>query len=555
MTTSIISTPPQACPAAAPLPTPAPTAAPAPVLEPRRDADSPGTIRPFPSITEFMEDPSDPKFATPERIPTPPKAPITDLLNPQCSNILRPPSTSPLESEVEEELENTRLVSIEEFLRQDQDPAYCRTQQSYSRGFEEPPSDYNADNSRSDLSDILEEEEEDLYSDHLLEGQPRGYSVGANRDPSLIPPAVAAPPWTSQAELSGKATKTPKGESPKIKGDGDVRVFVALFPYDPASMSPNPDAAEEELPFSEGQIIKVYGDKDADGFYRGESAGRVGFVPCNMVSEIQVEDEETRQQLLQQGFLSTATSMEKIGTRTHAQLPRRPVPPPKPRRSKKVESAALQEESVDSCSPEPCQAAPPTVTGKPASGARRMIAIFDYDPRESSPNTDIEAELTFSAGDVIHVFGDMDEDGFFYGDLNGHRGLVPSNFLQAFPDEAPAEAACAPPAPDPKKESQDTSTEPQGSGPPSLEETPNPQSEVPHPSRSEATPLSPTTSTSSDPDPPAGPANVAVSCSSPTPLPSDSPAPADCSAQAKKKKGFFSKGKKLFRKLGSSKKE
>uniref|UniRef100_A0A3P9MJL8 RIMS-binding protein 2 n=1 Tax=Oryzias latipes TaxID=8090 RepID=A0A3P9MJL8_ORYLA len=785
VTTSIISTPPQACPAAAPSPTPAPTAAPAPVLEPRRDADSPGTIRPFPSITEFMEDPSDPKFATPERIPTPPKAPITDLLNPQCSNILRPPSTSPLESEVEEELENTRLVSIEEFLRQDQDPAYCRTQQSYSRGFEEPPSDYNADNSRSDLSDILEEEEEDLYSDHLLEGQPRGYSVGANRhckfgtsdseeetrerilklppqvcqnkqlfsiaevteeedssqeealahrrkarpghshlhhsghhhapqhhanphnpshhhhfnrdlrslalrqeplqvkpktqhrvhytdtvsypedensslyeghtsqrvsahpppkhtpigkersllrglgdrlrreallrsqmavaatvppdpgptpprsypvsktvrsvkspvgrrmeidveygtdteepadynpgevvleqmssewwvegapvehcrpshrrgpkaeptDPSLIPPAVVAPPWTSQADLSSKATKTPKGtcgtgdhnnclgESPKIKGDGDFRIFVALFPYDPASMSPNPDAAEEELPFSEGQIIKVYGDKDADGFYRGESAGHVGFVPCNMVSEIQVEDEETRQQLLQQGFLSTATSMEKI---------------------------------------EPCQAAPPTVPGKPASGARRMIAIFDYDPRESSPNTDIEAELTFSAGDVIHVFGDMDEDGFFYGDLNGHRGLVPSNFLQAFPDEAPAEAACAPPAPDPKKESQDTSTEPQGSGPPPLEETPNPQSEAPHPSRSEATPLNPTTSTTSDPDPPAGPANVAVCCSSPTPLPSDNPAPADCSAQAKKKKGFFSKGKKLFRKLGSSKKE
>lgn len=58
---------------------------------------------------------------------------------------------------------------------------------------------------------------------------------------------------------------------------------------------------------------QVYGDKDADGFYRGESFGRLGYVPCNMVSEIQVEDEETRQQLLLQGFLSTAASMEKIG--------------------------------------------------------------------------------------------------------------------------------------------------------------------------------------------------------------------------------------------------
>lgn len=34
-------------------------------------------------------------------------------------------------------------------------------------------------------------------------------------------------------------------------------MFVALFDYDPLSMSPNPDAADEELPFKEGQIIKV----------------------------------------------------------------------------------------------------------------------------------------------------------------------------------------------------------------------------------------------------------------------------------------------------------
>lgn len=44
--------------------------------------------------------------------------------------------------------------------------------------------------------------------------------------------------------------------SPKIR-DSDIRIFVALFSYEPATMSPNPDAAEEELPFSEGQIIKV----------------------------------------------------------------------------------------------------------------------------------------------------------------------------------------------------------------------------------------------------------------------------------------------------------
>ncbi|XP_071317042.1 RIMS-binding protein 2 isoform X2 [Trachinotus anak] len=570
--TSPTSSAPQPSPVAAPAPAQAPAPAAAAVSEQRRDTDSPGTIRPFPSITEFIEDPSA-KLGTPERIPTPPKAPITDLLNPQDTNLLRPPSTSPLESEVEEEQENTRLVSIEEFL-QDQEPAYCRRQQNYGRGLVEPPSDYHADNSRSDLSDILEEEEEDLYSDHLGEAQARGYTVGANRESSQIPPAEAGPSWGGQAELSSKPmclqARQLKGavDSPKMKGDSDIRIFVALFPYDPTTMSPNPDAAEEELPFSEGQIIKVYGDKDADGFYQGESGGRLGFVPCNMVSEIQVEDEETRQQLLQQGFLSTAASMEKIGTRTHAQLPRRPVPPPKPRRSKKVESAALWEESIDSSSQDPSQAAAAAAAagGNPAPGARRMVAIFDYDPRESSPNTDIEAELTFSAGDIIHVFGDMDEDGFFYGDLNGHRGLVPSNFLQALPEEAPAELVSAPPAPEPKKESQGprtSSTELQDPQHSTTEESLHAQTEPPLPDPKEHTVSppkpAPTASPTSDLEPAPGaavsPAAVEACSSPPAPVPADSPTRTDCPAQGKKKKGFFSKGKKLFKKLGSSKKE
>lgn len=125
----------------APLPAIVPAAAPVPsatlpqlsvppsaaVLEQSRDTDSPGTICPFPSITEFIEDPCA-KLGTPEHIPTPPKAPTFDLLNLQDTNLLGPHPTSPLESEVDDERESTRLVSIEEFLRQDQEPN-SRTQQ------------------------------------------------------------------------------------------------------------------------------------------------------------------------------------------------------------------------------------------------------------------------------------------------------------------------------------------------------------------------------------------------------------------------------------------
>lgn len=40
-----------------------------------------------------------------------------------------------------------------------------------------------------------------------------------------------------------------------------------------------------------------------------------------------------------------------------------------------------------------------------------------------------QVELTFKTGEVILVYGDMDEDGFYMGELDGVRGLVPSNFL------------------------------------------------------------------------------------------------------------------------------
>lgn len=69
-----------------------------------------------------------------------------------------------------------------------------------------------------------------------------------------------------------------------------------------------------------------------------------------------------------------------------------------------------------------------------------MIALYDYDPQELSPNVDAEVELSFQTGDIIYVYGDMDDDGFYLGELRGQRGLVPSNFLtEAPPDYDPSQ--------------------------------------------------------------------------------------------------------------------
>ncbi|XP_054467656.1 RIMS-binding protein 2 isoform X2 [Anoplopoma fimbria] len=302
-----------------------------------------------------------------------------------------------------------RGASVDEFLRGSE---LGRQQHHHHYSHSE---EYQTESSRgSDLSDIMEEDEEDLYSEMQLE-EGRRRSINSHNTLKIIgnsqsygnadrldhsgrrPVHIGNPPQQRPIpSIDGFGGRRRGRRSEDYYEESETeemtRVFVALFDYDPMSMSPNPDAADEELPFKEGQIIKVFGHKDTDGFYRAEVRDRVGLIPCNMVSEIQTEDDDMMDQLLKQGFLPLNTPVEKLerNRRSGRQHP---------------------------------------------MSTRRMVALYDYDPRESSPNVDVEAELTFCAGDVITVFGEIDEDGFYYGELNGHKGLVPSNFLEEVPDD------------------------------------------------------------------------------------------------------------------------
>ncbi|XP_064888843.1 RIMS-binding protein 2 isoform X5 [Columba livia] len=291
-------------------------------------------------------------------------------------------------------------------------------------------------------------------------------------------------------------------ESETDPGTEDIstRIFVALFDYDPLTMSPNPDAAEEELPFKEGQIIKVYGDKDADGFYRGETCTRIGLIPCNMVSEIQADDEEMMDQLLKQGFLPLNTPVEKIVTCDRFKESTRSVH----RRSRKSKRERNRRTSRQQ----------PVAT-------RRMVALYDYDPRESSPNVDVEAELTFCTGDIITVFGEIDEDGFYYGELNGQKGLVPSNFLEEVPDDVEVFLSDAP-----SRYAHDT------------------------PTRTKAKRVPPENTGTSRRAP--SPTVHLHSGSPPSPVGPGAPGRGRDMA-SKKKKGLLSKGKKLLKRLGAVK--
>uniref|UniRef100_A0A8C9NC75 RIMS binding protein 2 n=1 Tax=Serinus canaria TaxID=9135 RepID=A0A8C9NC75_SERCA len=70
--------------------------------------------------------------------------------------------------------------------------------------------------------------------------------------------------------------------------------------------------------------------------------------------------------------------------------------------------------------------------GQWQSGALLFLAAQSWG---GEPQGQQQAELTFCTGDIITVFGEIDEDGFYYGELNGQKGLVPSNFLEEVPDD------------------------------------------------------------------------------------------------------------------------
>ena len=60
-----------------------------------------------------------------------------------------------------------------------------------------------------------------------------------------------------------------------------------------------------------GALLQIIGEKDADGFYWGECGGRSGYVPCNMVSEVQVDDERVARELLKVRSIHGAMMMMK----------------------------------------------------------------------------------------------------------------------------------------------------------------------------------------------------------------------------------------------------
>ncbi|XP_004628202.1 RIMS-binding protein 3C [Octodon degus] len=221
-------------------------------------------------------------------------------------------------------------------------------------------------------------------------------ALGSKKELQLCEPSSVLCPTQSS-----KVIKMSRGEPPQVGPEANTpaRIFVALLDYDPLAMSSNPKAAKEELTFKKGQLLRVWGSQDPHGFYHGECNGQVGNIPGHLVAEVEGETEQShrRWHLPSQGYLP---------------------------------SVAHLEDFEGPISPQGSFFRPPENSRRPTLWTpKTMIVALDYDPRDRKAGARAKGKLALRAGDMVTVYGPVDDKGFYYGESGGHRGLIPAHLL------------------------------------------------------------------------------------------------------------------------------
>ncbi|XP_007538458.1 RIMS-binding protein 3A-like [Erinaceus europaeus] len=252
-----------------------------------------------------------------------------------------------------------------------------------------------------DIPDIIQEKEGVCFSlwNTKLQEQRKGLrtqTLGGRRDCQLEELSLGLQPVPLSKDLNVPKNNTPLLE---LGADAPVRVFVALFDHDPLELSTSLKAAEEGLAFQKGQLLRVWGSQDPHGFYHGECNGQVGSIPGHLVAEVEVGTNQTEEksQLSSQGHLPSVVCIGDFEELSSCPSPST-IPPGDPRR-------------------------PPLWTPK------TMVAALDYDPRDGRAGGQVQDKLSLKAGDVVIVYGPVDDMGFYYGESGGNWGLVPAYLL------------------------------------------------------------------------------------------------------------------------------
>ncbi|XP_058512572.1 RIMS-binding protein 3A-like [Ochotona princeps] len=177
----------------------------------------------------------------------------------------------------------------------------------------------------------------------------------------------------------------------------EVRVFVAPFDYNPLLTSPHREAGGEELAFQKGQLLRIWGSRDPRGFYHGECNGQVGTIPEHLVAEA-----EAGIQWPNAGAWRLLPALD--------------------RHLEAFKGLMGPQGTLSRLQKNPKR----TLLWTP----KTMLAALDYDPKDGRVGCGrAKGKLALRAGDVVTVYGPVDDKGFYYGESGGHRGLVPAHLL------------------------------------------------------------------------------------------------------------------------------
>ncbi|XP_004607639.2 RIMS-binding protein 3C [Sorex araneus] len=223
----------------------------------------------------------------------------------------------------------------------------------------------------------------------------RTQTLGCRREWQLRQPRPA-PHSAPSRKVPGKSA----GRKPLLEtgADPETRVFVELIDHDPLVSSGDPKAEGKEVAFQKGQLLKVWGSQDPHGFYYGECSGQMGNIPGHLQTEEEIQERLVSQWLLpSSGHQPSMTTLDDFELLPSSQGSFH-LPPGDPRKS-------------------------------PLWTPKTMMAALDYDPKDGSTRGQWKGKLSLRAGDMVTVYGPVDDDGFYYGESGSRKGLVPAYLL------------------------------------------------------------------------------------------------------------------------------
>ncbi|XP_029647961.1 SH3 domain-containing kinase-binding protein 1 isoform X1 [Octopus sinensis] len=189
--------------------------------------------------------------------------------------------------------------------------------------------------------------------------------------------------------------------------------------------------AEDELELHIGDVLEVYREVE-EGWWEGQLNGKVGMFPSNFVEIRENPDEEEREKSVKtdepekkDSSIDPETKGKKVkGVGFGNIFGSGPI---KLRPSSGVWKGETEESKVEKVS------GSASTTVKKSKQLEMAIARFSY-------HAENEDELTLKEGDTITILKkDLEDVGWWKGELNGRIGVFPDNFVEIIPtqEEAP----------------------------------------------------------------------------------------------------------------------